>query len=631
MKEAAYFSWENFHELADLDSHISFASQLINKYEWEAEIKKGFEVQLNKIIVKQKDKQLNLSIIGEFTTGKSTFINAIIRDNLLVSSVLQGTTAANTVIEHYPEYVICLQYHDEKKEWNEYANASLLCEGLKDVTTDPQIAQNLYAVRVGLPSESLKKGIRIIDTPGTNTTERWHEDVTKTALRDLSDLSIILVDATRPLPETLCNFIETNLSDTLYQCAFIVTKLDLLPERERNDMLKYIHSKLSILLEQDDLMVLPYVSPEVINTFDKGFVKASDKNLLNMSLESEKAIVKYMARQRMKAQAQKLVALIQNMYDSISTQILSLNKSFNDELALLIKTQQADLSVFISKQKTERLAQYNWLVRDGRTNKVNAFHKSGSQAKSSILKTVNSKDTIDKLKDYVHDSLSDDCYSEALNMIKSGEKAYADPKKWFGITMETFQKEFERHFEDLKILQISFNKVDYSLPSEIKVKTSDLSGAASYIADELSKENWTFGGAIATCTAIGTAILPGIGTGVGFLAGLFAGAAMSPDINEVKGKLKNKLNSPLDSYFNGVIGDVTSTYDFYTNLLSQNIPKEIDRYLDSYEKIVKTKLDKQNKKKAEIETKIGKLQSDLREIKYRQARLNSIATQIEKQ
>ena len=86
---------------------------------------------------------------------------------------------------------------------------------LSDITTNHKSARNIELVRVGIPSDLLNKGIRIIDTPGTNSIESWHEDVTKDAIKNLSDLSIILTDAIHPLPRTLFDFIDGNLVECL--------------------------------------------------------------------------------------------------------------------------------------------------------------------------------------------------------------------------------------------------------------------------------------------------------------------------------------------------------------------------------------------------------------------------------
>ena len=66
--------------------------------------------------------------------------------------------------------------------------------------------ENAQHLEVGYPSDFLQQGIRIIDTPGTNSLEQWHEDVTKEAIREQADACIILTSAEKPFPESFCRF-----------------------------------------------------------------------------------------------------------------------------------------------------------------------------------------------------------------------------------------------------------------------------------------------------------------------------------------------------------------------------------------------------------------------------------------
>ena len=99
-RERSGFSWEHPEELIDFENHLAFAERMMEQYQWEAGTREGFQRRLKQIRDKQGDKLLNLSVIGEFSTGKSTLINAMLRTELLASSALQGTTAACTVIEY---------------------------------------------------------------------------------------------------------------------------------------------------------------------------------------------------------------------------------------------------------------------------------------------------------------------------------------------------------------------------------------------------------------------------------------------------------------------------------------------------------------------------------------------------
>ena len=108
LKDSNYFSWRNISEMADIDSHIVFATTLMGKYDWEEATKHRLEKQVSAIVDKQNDNLLNISVIGEFSTGKSSFINALVGYELLAVNVIQGTTVAITIIEYSEQFSITL-------------------------------------------------------------------------------------------------------------------------------------------------------------------------------------------------------------------------------------------------------------------------------------------------------------------------------------------------------------------------------------------------------------------------------------------------------------------------------------------------------------------------------------------
>ena len=264
MQDKDYFTLDNLDRLCGIDGHLSYVENVVQKYSEKNFTWKDVRQQIDFIHKKKNDKKLNISVIGEFSTGKSTFINALLRKELLASSALQGTTVASTVIDYSERHKIELEYLDGRSENLHYNCFGDLRKGLEHYTTDSSVAKQLKAVNVFLPADILKNDFRIIDTPGTNVTEAWHEDVTVRALREKSDLSIILTSAEKPVPDTMLSFVRKNLESILPQCVFVVTKLDMLRPRERNRQLAYIKMRLEEKLEMQEAVVLPYVSPMVL-------------------------------------------------------------------------------------------------------------------------------------------------------------------------------------------------------------------------------------------------------------------------------------------------------------------------------------------------------------------------------
>lgn len=88
--------------LSDVKDHLGFVSQVTARSELSASVRADFDNQIQRIHKRREDPNLYLAVVGEFSSGKSAFINALLRDRLLKSSA-QVTTATPTNIRFGPE------------------------------------------------------------------------------------------------------------------------------------------------------------------------------------------------------------------------------------------------------------------------------------------------------------------------------------------------------------------------------------------------------------------------------------------------------------------------------------------------------------------------------------------------
>lgn len=80
------------------DDHIQFAENVIARSQLPRSQRGELHQLIQRIQQRQNDPNLYLAVIGEFSSGKSTFVNALIRDNLLKTSALVTTAAATRLI-----------------------------------------------------------------------------------------------------------------------------------------------------------------------------------------------------------------------------------------------------------------------------------------------------------------------------------------------------------------------------------------------------------------------------------------------------------------------------------------------------------------------------------------------------
>ncbi len=144
--------------------------------------------------IKQLDELFLLVVVGEFNSGKSAFINALLGDSYLEEGVTPTTTRIN--ILHYGE-------------------------------TKERIVVSENEHIITLPVEWLSE-ISIVDTPGTNAIIRSHEEIT-TLFVPQSDIVLFITSADRPFTESERQFLE-RIRDWGKKVVVVVNKIDILQD-----------------------------------------------------------------------------------------------------------------------------------------------------------------------------------------------------------------------------------------------------------------------------------------------------------------------------------------------------------------------------------------------------------------
>ncbi|HEV7365514.1 MAG TPA: dynamin family protein [Gemmatimonadales bacterium] len=156
-----------------------------------------------------------LVIAGEFNSGKSSFINALLGERVLPEGVTPTTDRIN-ILRHG-------------------AGAT---EQLREA----------YLLERTHPAEVLRE-INIVDTPGTNAIIRRHEELTRDFV-PRSDLVLFVTSADRPFTESERAFLE-QIRQWGKKIVFIVNKIDILTQpADREEVLRYVEENATGLLSE---------------------------------------------------------------------------------------------------------------------------------------------------------------------------------------------------------------------------------------------------------------------------------------------------------------------------------------------------------------------------------------------
>lgn len=125
-------------------------------------------------ISEEGDRPLMVLVMGEFSTGKSTFINTLLGADVLTTAQVP-TTAVVSLLSFGEKPAVKLHHQDGSVMDYDFACLSeITAEGDADKQA---LRDNLAYVEIQYPNEMLKK-IHIVDTPGLNAHREKHTENT---------------------------------------------------------------------------------------------------------------------------------------------------------------------------------------------------------------------------------------------------------------------------------------------------------------------------------------------------------------------------------------------------------------------------------------------------------------------
>ena len=171
---------------------------------------------------------LLIMVMGEFSTGKSTFINALVGKQIAVVDALP-TTAVITKLGYGDAERVIVYYRDGSN--HEYAPdewGRLTAESDDEANA---LHEKIDYVERSVPI-SVLKDMSVIDSPGLNALKEAHEEATKRFVEQ-ADTVLWMISSEKAATDTEYQGIE-KLSPRLKPIV-IVNKMDLLDEEEGDD------------------------------------------------------------------------------------------------------------------------------------------------------------------------------------------------------------------------------------------------------------------------------------------------------------------------------------------------------------------------------------------------------------
>jgi len=204
-------------------------------------------------IQKLTEERFHLVVLGQFKRGKTTLINAILGERLLPTAIVPLTSVL-TLIRYGKEKYIEVVFQDQKR-------LTVDSSELENYITErgnPNNEKNVRYVEIKYPSEFLRGGIVLIDTPGIGSLFSHNTETTYNFIPNI-DAAIFVLSSDPPITASEHEFIK-NIKRYVKQIFFILNKVDTLSQDEIHEIVEYNTQILQKEFQENHITIHPLSS-----------------------------------------------------------------------------------------------------------------------------------------------------------------------------------------------------------------------------------------------------------------------------------------------------------------------------------------------------------------------------------
>ena len=309
------------------------------------------------LLDKLRQNRFHLVVLGAFKRGKSTLINALLGKAVLPVAIIPLTSVV-TILSYGDRLNIEVRFHNGQSR-------QISQPELVDYITEkgnPGNQKGVREVEITYPSEYLRDGVRIIDTPGVGSVYSHNTEIAYNFLPQV-DAAVFVVTVDPPLSAAEQEFLQ-DIREYVHKLFFVLNKIDYVEDAERQEALDFTAQVLQEKLAVPQVNIFPVSAKLALAGKHNGHPELLDESLLPQFEEHLRHFL-YEDKGRVL-----LISCLSGALKAITDSTLAL-KVERQASALPLEELEAKIARFEQElQKVEKEKEMSLLLLDGRLQAV---------------------------------------------------------------------------------------------------------------------------------------------------------------------------------------------------------------------------------------------------------------------
>lgn len=497
------------------------------------------------------DNSTSILFCGEFKRGKSSLINAIIGDEICPTDIGIATAVVTRIMYGQTKKVV--RYYGNLLEGENALKKEEIAWGDIQKYTVGDVIEIGSTVQMDLyyPSEFLKEGLVVIDTPGIGGLDPRHANLTAMAL-PYADIAVFTTDASEPVTESELKFYEKKVASRVKSTIVLINKSDILSQ----DVLQtHIETTRNTFLSVGNptIVAVSAMNWLLYNQLeDEEFKVSSNRDAVIAAINSQ---IKMFRKGQLMQFRDILLSEINDMLETVKVEKMQLEANHNTQNNAIqnYKDQQQKLAQFrneIANPTSSIRLQVNSLFENARNEVLNQISHEGTLLTTSTFdRLIDSENGLNNDGKWLVAQINDELQELSYNVNLT-------TKKTFDQISKTLEKKISEVLSD----------EDINISDELRIHSVLNSQLAFNLAGKFAQ-----GGIIATALAIGADFLiPGIGWAVGLMSAaaliwrrlnqesqqqkkMMIRQQVLPKINLAITDLRNQINTQFTKYHQNIL------------------------------------------------------------------------------